>query len=370
MSIRRNRYFHLLLCAAWAAFCWFPAEALAQYVQDGGFETVPGESWALCSGEPDRQVLDGNGPGIFGIHTPPAQGQYYLGLVATDGGIQEAIGQRLFLEAGRHCYGSISLFRSTAHQNWDGTGSLEIWGGSDCNDVTELLWTSGTISNIEAWRAYPVFFSPIENHTWISLRLSIDPGSGTMTYVCLDDFRLDNVFFSVNFLDVKAQAVPQGIQLDWTTASLPDATEFEVQWSNDGKTFQGIAQQSAPMGGTGFSCSHANTAPGRHFYRIAATDAGGHTDISPVVEALIASPAATVFPNPVRDHFTAMVPDGQELKSLRLMDLQGRVVLERKGDESPDMRVSLPEGIAPGVYVLEISSGQQTFRQSLRVDGI
>ena len=91
--------------------------------------------------------------------------------------------------------------------------------------------------------------------------------------------------------------------------------------------------------------------------------------MSPVVEALIASPATTVFPNPVRDHFTTLVGDGQELKSLRLIDLQGRVVLERIGEETADMRVSLPEGIVPGVYVLEIASGQQTFRQRLRVDG-
>ena len=369
MSIRRNRSFHLLLCVAWAAICWFPADALSQFVQDGGFEAVPGETWAKCAGEPDRQVLDGNGPGILGIHTPPVQGQYYLGLVATDGGVQEAIGQELFLEAGRHCFGSISLFRSTAHQNWDGTGRLEIWGGTDCNNSTELLWSSGTVSNLDAWREYPVYFSPIENHTWISLRLSLDAGSGSMTYVCLDDFRLDNVFFSVNFMDIKANATSQGIQLDWTTASLPDATEFEVQWSNDGQEFKGIGRQSAAIGGTTFNYTHANTVPGRHLYRIAATDAGGHTDMSPVVEALIASPATTVFPNPVRDHFTALVGDGQELKSLRLIDLQGRVVLERNGGETADMRVSLPEGIVPGVYVLEIASGQQTFRQSLRVDG-
>lgn len=338
-------------------------------MQDGSFETTPGESWTNCTGEPDRQVLDGNGPGIFGIHTPPAHGQYYLGLVATDGGVQEGIGQQIFLEAGRHCFGSISLFRSMAHQGWDGTGQLEIWGGSDCEHLTELLWTSGTVSNLDAWRSYPVFFSPVENHSWLTLRLALEPGSGTMTYVCLDDFRLDNVFFSVDFLSLTAEPGAQGIQLDWITASLPDATDFDIQWSNDGQSFQSVGRQSAAMGGTAFSFLHVPMQPGRHFYRIAATDAGGHTQMSPVVESVVASSFTAVFPNPVTDHFTAVMAEGLVLKGLRLMDLQGRVVLEQAGGDASNMRVSLPDGLVPGIYILEATSGQQTHRQRIRVDG-
>ncbi|MEY3444932.1 MAG: hypothetical protein RLZZ519_3213, partial [Bacteroidota bacterium] len=307
-----------------------PSSGFSQLLRDGSFEFLggpnePGLDWTFCVGDPDAQVLDGSGPGIFGIHTPPSDGQKYVGLMANNLWFSEELGQAMQLEAGMHYYGSVDLFRSMAHQNWNGTARLEIWGGDDCSHVDELLWTSGTVNNLDEWQTYSINFAPLFNHPWVSVRCQLVAGSGEMTYLCADALRLDNVFFSVDYLSFAATTTENNVALAWTTPDLEDAVNFEVEWSADGQAFSKLGQIPATAGESMFQFDHADAHPGSQFYRIRSIDRGGHEVLSEVVQAIVGPEQSTFFPNPASDQMTIVAP--AEIGSIALLDLAGRTLL-------------------------------------------
>lgn len=174
-------------------FCFTAAYsqlALVNATVDGptGAATSP-FSWTTCTGTPDSQIISGTGPGIFGINTPPADGTSYCGFVST-ATYEESIGQPLTITAGTSYSGSCELFRSILHSSWNGTGQLQIWGGTSCTNRNELLWSSGTIMNLNNWQTYPISFVPVQSHTYIVFVNFFNTGTGTGNYFCLDDIVL------------------------------------------------------------------------------------------------------------------------------------------------------------------------------------
>jgi hypothetical protein len=336
-----------------------PLSGFAQLLRDGSFERIgafvePGTGWTVCAGDPDAQVLDGNGPGVFGIDTPPANGQHYVGFVANDQGISEALGQAMTLEAGMHYFGSVSLFRSMAHQNWNGTAQFQIWGGSGCNQLTELLWSSGTVTNLDEWQQFSITFAPMTNHQWIAVRCELDAGSGEMTYLCADDLRLDNVFFSVDFLDFEAIHRADKVDLRWETVALEGALDFDVEWSLDGVDFAEIGKVSALAGESTFDFEHRPEGTGTQFYRIRSVDLGGHEDVSEVRQVNVGAFNIEVFPNPATDRFT--VNSALPIDHLTLSDLSGKVVFTQSVDASNYLTVKIPSELAIGCYMLQVFS--------------
>ncbi len=313
-----------------------PATAFAQLIRDGSFEIAPtaqvagNAGWTICKGEPDLQVLDGFGGGIYGVHTPAANGQRYLGLLDTDFALQEAVGQSVAIEAGTYFFGHVALYRSTAHQNWNGTGQLQLWGGQACSDHRELLWSSGSIDNVDAWQYYPIEFHATSNHAWLSLVVVLDAGSGQMTYLAMDDFFLDNSILGLQFLSLGAKPLANTVALNWETSPLTDATTFAVQWSADGQIFAEVARVLGFSGQSQFDFNHTPQPSGRQYYRIQALDRSGATTMSEIVTTTLAAHAdLQVYPNPAQDHFTlSLGADFPELQTVRLYDIQGRLVLQ------------------------------------------
>lgn len=331
----------------------------SQLLRDGSFEAIgnltePGTGWTACSGDPDAQVLDGNGPGIFGINTPPSNGQFYVGLVANDQGLSEELGQTMQLEAGMHYFGGIDLFRSMAHQNWNGSAALEIWGGSNCNDLDELLWSSGTVTNLDEWQHYSITFAPMMNHQWLSVRCQLVTGAGEMTYLCADALRLDNVFFSVDFLGFEAVSGQGQVDLTWETAALQDALSFDIEWSADGDQFSQIGTIAAAEGESAFQFAHASASTGSQFYRIRSVDQGGHENLSEIRQVVVGQSEWSVFPNPSTSHFTVL--GATAIDQVSLTDLSGKSLATWSGQKSMHLGLDLPQGLPNGFYILQVHS--------------
>jgi hypothetical protein len=350
---------------------FFPLIGFGQLVQDGSFEAIssntPGtEGWQFCQGEPDQQILDGYGAGIYGINTPPALGQRYLGMIDATVEVQEAIGQAVKLDAGEHFYGSVALFRSMAHQNWNGVGQLQIWGGSDCNDLAELLWTSGPVTNVDEWAYFPIEFTPTQNHRWMSLMVELEAGSGEMTYLCIDDLYLANGFLAVDFMSFVAQPEGEAIQLSWETATLLDAEAFLVEWSTDGIGFTQVGQVHGLAGQAQFAFAHTPDAAGLQYYRLKAVDQGGATSYSEVRQVYWGlSDALQVYPNPASDHIS--LNTAEAMRALRIIDMNGRVVMTAASDGSPFARIALPAHLMNGCYELQVQTATRLLRQRLVV---
>ena len=356
------------------AACLLSGFALkAQLVQDGSFEgtrsNVPiTEGWTDCSGSPDTQVLDGFGVGIFGIRTPAAHGEKYLGMLADDTGVSESIGQALPLSGGQLYTGHIDIFRSSVHNAWNGTGRIEIWAGDGCGLDQELLWTSGTIANEDVWQNYSVALLPRHSHNWISVKAVLDAGSGEMTYVCIDNFNLLSSALGFDFVDFSAQTRGSQIKLNWQTIALSDATDFDIAWSEDGQSFdEVIGSISGRTGESSFSYTLQAPQNGKQFFRISATDLDGNQGLSQVIETNIDQAAQIfVFPNPASSYINLTLPlNSNEICHLRMLDSQGRLVLEQEVVKTSSLRLELPAHLGSGLYFIESQIGNSIARKRL-----
>jgi hypothetical protein len=355
-----------------------PAHAQSQLVHDGSFElpllSVAGsDTWTVCHGDPDMQVLDGNGTGIFGVRTPAMRGQRYLGMLDTDFESRESVGQAIAIEAGVHHYGTVALFRATAHHSWNGTGQLQLWGGESCSQMHELLWSSGTVSNADAWQYYPIQFASMTHHAWLSLVVVLDAGSGEMTYLCMDDLQLSKNFLAVNFISFDAQPAANAMQLTWETASLVDAQTFGIEWSADGRAFTQVGTVAGQAGQSNFAFEHFPSSQGLQYYRIKAIDQGGHETLSEIRQVAWLHDALQVYPNPIllganAGQVHVSIPATQApVSSLRLLDLQGRIVTEMEGPLAGQVVLSLPPQLSPGCYELQVMARGSILRHRVLV---
>ena len=82
--------------------------------------------------------------------------------------------------------------------------------------------------------------------------------------------------------------------------------------------------------------------------------------VAPVGMKEVLAPDMFVFPNPMTDHTTVILPHGMEQTRVRLFDMSGRLVREVL---SSDNTVKLRrEGLGSGVYLLEAESGKRVLR--------
>ena len=153
-----------------------------------------------------------------------------------------------------------------------------------------------------------------------------------------------------------AATKPNGIALDWTTASEKNSAYFEVQRSANGETFQVIARIKAQGNSSAaHTYSALDRAPlkGLAHYRLRQVDNDGTAAYSPVVTARSASTATPeLYPNP--SHGMLYVTGTEGPVRYRVLNGQGQPLLngETAGTGGIDV-TPLPAGI----YLLEILTG-------------
>ncbi|GAB3590022.1 T9SS type A sorting domain-containing protein [Hymenobacter daeguensis] len=171
----------------------------------------------------------------------------------------------------------------------------------------------------------------------------------------------------VTLVDFTAQAEgPAAVRLAWTTASERNNAGFTVERSLDGQVFAAIGT----VAGAGTSTARRTYAllDGRLpagvkqlFYRLRQDDADGTASYSPV-RSVAFSPmlnaAFSVYPNPAKATLTADgLPAGA---AVEILDALGRTVAAATAEADGTARLTLPVGVAAGVYV--VRSGQQAQR--------
>lgn len=365
-----------ILATAMLIFVWHTSNC--QIITNGSFEapttsssSVP-PSWQNCGGSPDVQIINGNGQGIFGINTPPSNGNTYVGMVTTNGqNYQEAMGQPVTFVAGTNYSGSIDLYYSNLHTSWNGNGRLHIYGGTSCNARNELLFDSGTITNLSTWNTYPISFTPTQNHSYIILVNYMNNGSGSMDYFCMDNFSLNNIL-PIELSSFTGEGLEDAVQLNWETAASLQSHDFEVMWSNDpdqAKPFDFVGKVSAEEAQSAFEFIHQRATPGANFYRLKMTDENGAVSFSEVVKVnLQQAHLVEVFPNPSegRLNVSAMLFEAGDIQ-LQLIDVQGRTAFELAETRSTGLQtfnLDLENAVAPGIYNLRVSfDGRTEYRK-------
>jgi hypothetical protein len=164
----------------------------------------------------------------------------------------------------------------------------------------------------------------------------------------------------------QAQAQGAHALLSWQTASETNSAYFEVQASTDGTSWQALGRQQA-AGTTQASRFYQYIDPSltRYgvpvvHYRLHQVDADGTATYSPV--RTVAAPSETgrlaLFPNPTHQLTTLL--GAQPGTPVQVLNATGRVVFTATTDVTGQATLSLPGGLAQGVYVVRV--GTQALR--------
>ncbi|RAK65146.1 T9SS type A sorting domain-containing protein [Hymenobacter edaphi] len=173
------------------------------------------------------------------------------------------------------------------------------------------------------------------------------------------------------------QATTAGVKLSWTTALEKNSAAFYVERSIDGKTFVTVGEVAAAGNSTTarsyqFLDASAATAATR-YYRLRQVDQDGTTDYSAIVPASTraagAGPGAEAYPNSCTDALYVALPAGTEPQAARaeLLTLAGQPVFsaKRQLQASPQLLSGLPATLAPGLYVLRLTTAAGSTTQRI-----
>ena len=158
---------------------------------------------------------------------------------------------------------------------------------------------------------------------------------------------------------------PAAVRLAWATASERSSAYFAVERSRDGATFGSVGQ--VPAAGTcaaahryGLTDAALPAGATRLYYRLRQVDQDGSFRYSPVRAVGLAGEAAglALFPNPARAAATLTgAPAGT---TVRVLDALGRAVATATADATGTAALTLPAGLASGVYAVRTAT--QTLR--------
>lgn len=167
----------------------------------------------------------------------------------------------------------------------------------------------------------------------------------------------------VNFVSFDAVKSGQSDWLSWTVSALSQHTQFTIQRSADGLSFQDIGVVDGIVDGTGTgSYVYTDQSPlmGKNFYRIRATDGSEEEKYSTthLIDWAAAAAAFRLSPNPSQGAFTIQlmgVSTGSVL--VQIEDLSGAIVYQSQSVVNAGMiTVRLDKALPAGIYLVRVST--------------
>lgn len=176
---------------------------------------------------------------------------------------------------------------------------------------------------------------------------------------------LDCTLLPIQLLDFRGAPVPQGIRLDWSTASESNSALFVVERMDEAGAFQGIGELAAAgysTSTTAYEFLDQHPLPGFNHYRLKMVDADGSSALSEVISVAnrYGGFVGGLFPNPATDRISAVMdglPEGEATGMIH--DASGRLV--HSGTliiAAGQSIISLPlNGLERGHYALSVAFG-------------
>lgn len=171
----------------------------------------------------------------------------------------------------------------------------------------------------------------------------------------------------INNFVLKGSAGNTTTSLSWTFKTARESVSFDIERSDDGKSFSAIANQKGGAGKESYTYSEARSS-GWNYYRIKSTDAYGLVQYSNTVSMAPAAASdiqlSNVYPNPAKDQFslTVSTPKGESFRMALYAVTGQKVAAMSQQLGAGSQMVSLPvAGIAPGNYLLTATVGQQRY---------
>ena len=175
-----------------------------------------------------------------------------------------------------------------------------------------------------------------------------------------------DIILPVELLSFEGYATDNYVALEWTTAMEENFDFFTVERAGDNRKFEVIGTLQGQGNSTvevDYSFTDDAPLPGQALYRLKATDIDGTVEYHRIISVYFDGKGLSdvnVYPNPVSQNNFVVKTQQADIESIQLMDLAGRSMLSQSAMPGEN-RVSLPQDIRPGAYllILRTSSGQQ-----------
>jgi|GEM_PF-1433846 len=173
----------------------------------------------------------------------------------------------------------------------------------------------------------------------------------------------------VKWLEFYAVAEGNTALLNWTTAAELHNAGFDIERSADGRKFEKIAfEQSKAANGNSsevlrYKSIDHKPLPGDNYYRIAQQDQNGGTNYSEtrLLRFTVEAVTVQVYPNPTFDRIYIQSTQAGYVTEARLMDVNGRVLLQINQSNISDGIDLTP--YASGAYLLQIKGADGKYQQ-------
>jgi uncharacterized lipoprotein YddW (UPF0748 family) len=151
--------------------------------------------------------------------------------------------------------------------------------------------------------------------------------------------------------------------VNWTTLTEVNTKHFEVERSNDGRTFSYVTTVLAAGNSTSsrtYQMQDVLTKEGVYYYRIMSVDKDGRTTISAVKSILYKMNGSQIVvgPNPFKN--TINISNMHQVKTLSITDVSGRVILTKEVNNETATTIDAAS-LSSGLYHLKITKSNGEF---------
>lgn len=149
-------------------------------------------------------------------------------------------------------------------------------------------------------------------------------------------------------------------KIGWQVAEEANLSRYEIERSTDAIHFEKIGLITA-IGKSEYQFIDFNLKNGTFYYRLRSVDQDGSSEHSPIVSVTLAGEKSLlIHNNPSADFITIQHNDAMEERSVRLVDANGRVVLESVLPHGTTMKSFDVQTFYDGFYWLTVSDGRQS----------
>ena len=182
---------------------------------------------------------------------------------------------------------------------------------------------------------------------------------------------IHNTVLPVTLSSFNAHKSVNDIEVVWQVQASINVSRYEVERSNDGKSFSSIGSLSTTTS-SNYSYIDFQPAAGANYYRLRIVGTDGSVQYSSIVEMNSSDKNNSIsfFPNPVVDNTVSLQMNNlaQGTYQLSIFDNEGKQVYQTPiiHDGGSSVRlVNLPAKLSSGVYRVEVKNNSVQFNSSL-----
>ena len=223
--------------------------------------------------------------------------------------------------------------------------------GGECDGAT-FTWNGNGVNNITGQSI--TISSPNSDNTYNYSVASDRSGCGAKTSQIAVIVQTSLPVTLVRFSAVKAE---KAVSLNWSTSQEVNSDHFEVERSQDGKTWNKLGDVSA-SGETSkiiTQYTYLDPAPanGENLYRLKMVDRDQTYGYSRIVNVNAETESFfTVFPNPVSEKLNINTTNWKQIQTVEILNNSGQIIYKSASAAKPEVNV---QDLSEGIYFVRLT---------------